>query len=141
MIKAKAKANNPVNGKIQNGISVLTGYLSRYTSRSHQANGAANRKANMTNLVNSIEISLMMLNTDAPITLRTPISLVRCSVVYAAKPNNPKPVMMMVNVANKLANLLLILMVEKLFLKLNICKSIFKRISWIVFFKYVANCF
>jgi hypothetical protein len=31
-----------------------------------------------------------MLATDAPSTLRTPISLVRCSAVKAARPNSPR---------------------------------------------------
>ncbi len=46
----------------------------------------------ITSAEKSFEINPTKLDTLAPITLRMPISLVRCSAVKAASPNRPKPV-------------------------------------------------
>ena len=54
------------------------------------ATGIATSRAINTSFVKSLEKLTTRLLTDAPITLRIPISLVRCSAVYAAKPNNPR---------------------------------------------------
>jgi len=55
----------------------------------YQAIGQAIRLESKTHLVNSLENRKMMLETEAPNTLRIPISLVRCSVENEAKPNKP----------------------------------------------------
>ena len=43
-----------------------------------------------TSFKKSLAKSPITLETDAPSTLRTPISLVRRSVLYVAKPNKPR---------------------------------------------------
>ncbi len=56
----------------------------------YHASGAASTKAMPTSLRKSLESSATMLPTDAPSTLRTPISLVRCWAVNEASPNRPR---------------------------------------------------
>ena len=54
------------------------------------ASGAAITNAIKTSLADSMERSFTIWNSDAPITLRTPISLVLRSAVNEAIPNSPK---------------------------------------------------
>ena len=65
---------------------------------------AAGTKAITTSLVNSLDSKIDKLNTEAPIDLRTPISLVRCSVVNAANANNPKQAMKIAKLEKTLNN-------------------------------------
>ena len=65
-----------------------------------------------TSFEKSFEIKAIIPGTVAPITLRMPISLVRCSAVKAARPNSPRPVITMVRIANKRERLLVMFMVE-----------------------------
>ena len=51
----------------------------------------------------------------APNTFRIPISFVRCSAVNEARPNNPSQVIIMVRLENKLANVLVRLIVVNFF--------------------------
>ena len=56
----------------------------------HQATGDAIKMATATSLIKSFDNSVIMLVTLAPNTLRTPISLVLCSALKVASPNNPR---------------------------------------------------
>ena len=59
-----------------------------------------------TNFKKSLESKTVILATEAPKTLRIPISLVRCSAAKAAKPNKPKhdtKMATMENALNKVA--------------------------------------
>src|SRR3546814_1951640 len=71
----------------------------RYTKSSshllmaHQAMGDAMTTATSTNFIKSVDNIATMPDTDAPSTLRMPISLVRWKAVNAANPNSPKQLM------------------------------------------------
>ena len=54
------------------------------------AMGQAITLPTMTHLVNSFESRTVIPETDAPRTLRIPISLVRCSAMKEAKPKRPR---------------------------------------------------
>src|SRR3954464_14628617 len=69
----------------------------------HHASGDAINKAITTNFKKSFDSSVVMLVTEAPSTLRTPISLMRFSAMYVAKPNKPKHEIKMVRPANNAA--------------------------------------
>ena len=56
----------------------------------HQAIGAAIRNAINTRRRKSFEIKKVIPVTDAPSTLRTPISLILVSAIYVARPNKPR---------------------------------------------------
>ncbi len=56
----------------------------------YQAIGEAMTMAISTSFRKSLESSVTMLATLAPNTLRTPISLVRCSAVKVARPKRPR---------------------------------------------------
>ena len=58
------------------------------------------RIAKTTNLIKSIDSSRIMPETDAPSTLRTPISLVRCMVENRDKPKRPKEAIKMAKPPN-----------------------------------------
>ncbi len=60
--------------------------------------GEAMKMANSTNNRKSLDSNAVMLATEAPSTLRIPISLVRDSTVNVAKPKRPKQAM---NMAHK----------------------------------------
>jgi hypothetical protein len=90
-------------------------YLSRYFVNSHQAIGDDRINDMITSMEKSFEIRRTRLGTDAPSTFLIPISFVLCSAVNAASPNKPRPVIMIVNVANKLASLLVRLIVVNFF--------------------------
>src|SRR3546814_3129000 len=59
----------------------------------HQAMGDAMTTATSTNFIKSVDNIATMPDTDAPSTLRMPISLVRWKAVNAANPNSPKQLM------------------------------------------------
>ena len=56
----------------------------------HQAIGKAMTAAMTTNRIYSLESIKTIPCTEAPSTFRTPISFVRLSAVYAARPNSPR---------------------------------------------------
>src|SRR5204862_54507 len=56
----------------------------------YHATGEARINAITTSLIKSFESNNTRLDTDAPNTFLTPISLNRCCAVYADNPNNPK---------------------------------------------------
>ena len=56
----------------------------------YHAMGEARINAITTSLIKSFESNNTRLETDAPNTFLTPISLNRCCTVYADSPNNPK---------------------------------------------------
>ncbi len=56
--------------------------------------------ATITNIKKSLDTKNIMEFKLAPITFRTPISLVRCSVVNEVKPNKPRHAIMMVRLEN-----------------------------------------
>ena len=56
----------------------------------NQATGDAIRIAMATNFKNSFDNNETMLPTLAPNTFLTPISLIRCSALKAARPNSPR---------------------------------------------------
>ena len=58
----------------------------------------------MTSTTKSLESIRHKLSTDAPNTLRIPISFVRCSAKQEANQNKPKQLMNMARVAKKPAN-------------------------------------
>ena len=84
MTSAKIKATMPVSGNTHQAISIRYWYRSRNLVSSHHANGADIKNDSKTNFEKSFDISVTNPETDAPITLRMPISLVRCSAVKAA---------------------------------------------------------
>jgi len=49
----------------------------------------------ITRSTNSVDSSFQSAKTEAPMTLRTPISLVRCSATKLARPNKPRQEMIM----------------------------------------------
>jgi len=104
MMSAKTSATKPVTGNTHQAIVVRMVYRSRYFVSNHQAMGDDIRKEIITRKEKSFEISRTRLGTVAPKTFRMPIYFVRCSAVNAAKPNKPRPVMMIVSVANILAS-------------------------------------
>jgi len=55
--------------------------------------------------INSFESNNQTSDTDAPSTLRMPISFVRCYAMYAARPNNPRQEIKMASAAKNAANL------------------------------------
>ena len=91
---------------------VLYSYRSRKLLRNHHAIGPEKRKPTMTSREKSFEIRITKLETEAPITLRMPTSLVRCSAVNAARPKRPRHVMIIANEAKMVARRLIKLMVE-----------------------------
>jgi hypothetical protein len=58
-----------------------------------------------TSSTKSLDNNFHKLNTEAPTTLRTPISLVRCAAVNAAKPKMPRQEIKMASRANTKASL------------------------------------
>src|SRR5579871_4355861 len=56
----------------------------------HHAIGVDIKNERTTNNTNSFDNNFQRLNTEAPSTFRTPISLVRCSAINDANPNKPK---------------------------------------------------
>src|SRR5688572_6482477 len=67
--------------------------------------GIEMRQAMITNPTNSFDCIFQRLNTVAPSTLRTPISLFRCSATKDANPNRPRQEINMARIAKKLARL------------------------------------
>ena len=60
-----------------------------YASK-NQDTGMAIKNEMNTSVTKSFDNNFQRLNTDAPNTLRTPISLVRCSAINDAIPKRPK---------------------------------------------------
>jgi hypothetical protein len=92
----------------------------------HQPMGAETAKAKITNFEKSFESKITKLATEAPITLRMPISFVRCSAIKAANPNKPRQVITIANDANMPANRLIKLMSENFFSKSESAKRYHK---------------
>src|ERR1700704_2877316 len=72
----------------------------------YQATGIAIKNEINTSATKSLLNSPQRFKTDAPNTLRTPISLVRCSAMKDASPNKPRQLMNIANTAKKVARLL-----------------------------------
>src|SRR4026208_2542349 len=66
----------------------------------HQVTGMANANAISTSNKNCFDKMYNTCPTEAPITLRMPISLVRCKILYADKPISPKHAINMASDAN-----------------------------------------
>ena len=63
-----------------------------------------NKEINTSN-TNSFDSNRHKLNTDAPSTLRTLISLIRCSATKIESPNNPRQLIKIARIAKKEASL------------------------------------
>src|SRR5436190_24345318 len=72
------------------------------------------RNATMVSLEKSLDISITILETDAPSILRMQTSFVRCSAVNAARPNNPRHEMKIARPVKVQERLLMRLMLENL---------------------------
>src|SRR6185312_11281663 len=65
-------------------------YFSSQAFRKYQARGMEIQQESMTSITKSFDSNFQRLNTVAPSTFRTPISLTRCSAMKEARPNNPR---------------------------------------------------
>src|SRR3954470_24644663 len=81
-------------------ISVRYSNLASQSCSRYTEVGTEIRHEMMTSTTKSFDSILHRLLTDAPITLRTPISFVRCSVTKEARPNSPRQLMRIASVAN-----------------------------------------
>ena len=81
VITAINMASNPDMAKIHQLISVLYAKSASHLCIKYQATGAAIKNDINTSFKNSFDNRLMMFDTEAPITLRMPISRVRCMVL------------------------------------------------------------
>ena len=62
-------------------------------------------KAINTSFTKSVDSIRTILETEAPNTFLTPISLVRCSAIYVANPNKPRQAIIIANKAKVIATL------------------------------------
>src|SRR5665213_2100407 len=76
--------------KTHHSIFILYAYSCSHLFINHHVIGVAMREAAITSLKKSFEIRLMIVETDAPNTLRIPISLVRLATASAESPSRPR---------------------------------------------------
>src|SRR5919199_2266294 len=86
---AKKGASVPARANTHQSKLTLYSKSFNHCVAAYQAIGVAIRRAIKTSFRKLADNRVMMLVTDAPITFRIPISLVRCSAVNMASPNNP----------------------------------------------------
>src|SRR5688572_31469643 len=79
----------PAAIKNMNDISIRYAKSCSHFVNAHQATGEAMIKEITTSMINSFDNKLTMPVTDAPTTLRTPMSFVLLSAMNAAKANDP----------------------------------------------------
>ncbi len=101
---AMTTATTPANANIHHWISIRYTKSSSHLFIAHQATGEAMKMAKHTNCTKSFESRVTMPATEAPSTLRMPISLVFCWAVNAARPNKPKHAIEMAIAANRAVN-------------------------------------
>lgn len=90
VIKAMRKAVRPATAKTHQDILILYAKPCSHLSINNHAKGAVIKKEIPTNFKMSSENNLIMVLLEAPKTLRTPISLVRCCAENIANPRRPK---------------------------------------------------
>ena len=83
-------ATVPATKKMIQPRCILYAKFSNHLSMKYQASGNAISIATAMSLIKLPDNMATMFDTDAPRTLRTPISLVRCTAVNVARPNNPR---------------------------------------------------
>src|SRR4249920_1319510 len=88
--KATRAANRPATAKIHHGIPVRYAKSFSQLCMAYQAIGNAITAAIATNFKKSFDNNCTMLLVFAPNTFRMPISLIRCVIAKADKPNNPR---------------------------------------------------
>lgn len=71
----------------------------------YHATGVATSNDITTSVKKSFDNKEVIFNTDAPNTFLIPISLILFSAIYAARPNNPKHDIRIVNPANNPVNI------------------------------------
>src|SRR4030095_5622544 len=98
--KAIMTASNPAATNIHQLMLIRYAKSCSQLCIIHQAMGDAMTKAIATSLMKSFESSVTIFDTDAPSTLRTPISFVRCAVEKSDKPNKPRHAIKMAKPAN-----------------------------------------
>src|SRR5678815_4439985 len=91
---------------IHHPISILYAYCCSQLFIAYQARGNAIKNASRIGFKKFADNNFIMLADEAPNTLRTPISLVRCSAVNVANPNNPRQEIKMARNAKMFASLL-----------------------------------
>src|SRR6516164_7416808 len=100
---------NMVPRAVMRNIHPLISYLySKFISHlciRNQDKGTEIRKDMITRLTNSLDNNRQRLKTEAPNTLRIPISLIRFSAVKEAMPNNPRQLIKMAKHAKAEASL------------------------------------
>lgn len=96
------KAETPASTNIHQLIFIRYAKLCSHLFIDQYDKGNAMMHAIKTSFINSLESILVTCGTDAPSTFRMPISLVRFSAVYVAKPNNPRQATNMVSIAKML---------------------------------------
>src|ERR1051326_2589750 len=95
----------PLTAKTHQLILVRYAKSSNHLFIAHHAIGAAMTNAINTSCKKSFDRSDTICETDAPNTLRTPISLVRCVVVKITSPSNPKQLMKIARAVLQLSKL------------------------------------
>jgi hypothetical protein len=84
-----------VSKKIHALISIWYAKFSSHVLPAIHASGHANANASITRTTKSFESSKMMVRPVAPRIFRIPISLVRCTTEYEARPQSPRQEMNM----------------------------------------------
>lgn len=97
MIKAPRLAKTKIHGE----ISVRYSYFCNHPLRKYKAIGVEIIQDIITRTTKSVDSILHRFATEAPRTLRTPISLVRCSAVKEARPKIPKQLIMIARIEKK----------------------------------------
>src|SRR5262245_43114672 len=91
MVKNAIKiANDPARINTHHAIEMRYAKSCSHLFMKYHANGAAMNNATITNLKKSLVNNCTMAGSEAPNTLRIPISLVRLTTANAASPNNPR---------------------------------------------------
>src|ERR1700751_5260528 len=102
---ATISIDEPLNANIHQLNVVRYAKSSSHLFIAHQARGAAMTNANNTSVINSFESSATIWVTEAPTTLRTPISFVLRVVVYITSPKSPKQLMNPARAVHQLSRL------------------------------------
>src|ERR1700722_371915 len=97
---ATITASIPANAKIHQLIFILYAKFCNQLFITNHASGEAITNEMKMSLIKSFDKRKTILLTDAPSTLRTPISFVRCVVVNNESPSKPRHAMKMAKLAN-----------------------------------------
>jgi hypothetical protein len=118
-------------------IEIWYSYLSSQLFIIHHATGIARKKAIPISFKNSRETSNKTCGTDAPSTLRIPISLIRFSTVKETNPASPRQQIKMASAAKILVILLMSSSVANFFP--NSFELVFERRGYIFEYRFVTK--